>query len=353
MLKLVELLTHTKKSGSSDLHISAMSPVLNRLHGHLTPIDAVGPAPLGKEDAQNLILQSVNEEQRKALIAKRELDFAIELPGVARFRGNIFFQRNGLAAVFRVIPTEIKTFEELNLPESVRKLAQLEKGLVVVTGPTGSGKSTTLAAMIDDINRRDAKHIITIEDPIEFVHPSKKSLVNQREVGANTLSFANALKSALREDPDCILVGEMRDMETISLALTAAETGHLVFGTLHTNSAPKTVTRIIDVFPSTEKAQIRAMLADSLQGVVAQLLIPRKDRPGRVAVQEIMVCTPAVRSLIREDKLHQIPTVIQTGMKYGMQSLEQELRKFLTQGLIEIDEVAKRIPDPDLLAKLL
>jgi twitching motility protein PilT len=185
------------------------------------------------------------------------------------------------------------------------------------------------------------------------VHPSKKSLVNQREVGANTLSFANALKSALREDPDCILVGEMRDMETISLALTAAETGHLVFGTLHTNSAPKTVTRIIDVFPAAEKSQIRAMLADSLQGVVAQLLIPRKDKPGRVAVQEIMVCTPAVRSLIREDKLHQIPTVIQTGMKYGMQSLEQELRKFLTQGLIEIDEVAKRIPDPDLLSKLL
>ncbi|MBI4868543.1 MAG: type IV pilus twitching motility protein PilT [Candidatus Wallbacteria bacterium] len=352
-MKLADLLTYTKTSGSSDLHISSGAIMVTRLNGHLTPVEMAGPDPQSAEAVKGILVQALTPERAKTLETKKELDFALEIPNVARFRGNIFWNRNGLAAVFRVIPTEIKTFEQLGLPEACRKLAALEKGLVVVTGPTGSGKSTTLAAMIDDINRNHKRHIITVEDPIEFVHPSRQSLINQREVGNSTLSFANALKSALREDPDCILVGEMRDMETISLALTAAETGHLVFGTLHTNSAPKTVTRIIDVFPAGEKGQIRAMLADSLQGVVAQLLIPRKDKPGRVAVQEIMVCTPAIRSLIREEKLHQIPTIIQTGLKYGMQSLEQELRKFLAQGMIDIEDVAKRINDQDLLAKLL
>ncbi len=353
MIKLTDLLRHLKDSGGSDLHISAGSPALMRLHGELVRAIEEKPDALTSQEAQALLVQSLNEAQRKELAAEKEIDFAIELPGVARFRGNIFSQKSGYAGVFRVIPTKILTFDELGMPKVIREMAQLEKGMVVCTGPTGSGKSTTLAAIVDDINTNHAKHILTVEDPVEFVHNSKKSLINHREVGKNTKSFARALKSALREDPDCILVGEMRDLETISLALTAAETGHLVFGTLHTSSAAKTITRIIDVFPAAEQGQIRAMIADSLMGVIAQVLIPRCDKPGRVAVQEIMVCTPAVRSLVREGKLHQIPTIIQTGMKYGMQSMEQELRKYLSEGKIDIEEVAKRINDPDLLSKLL
>lgn len=352
-MKLVELLTYTKRSGASDLHLSTGNPPLVRLHGTLRRIKGAPETPLSKDQVKGILLQGLSAAQRSTLEQTRELDFALEVPRVARFRGNCFFQKNGLAAVFRVIPTKILTMQELKLPKSIQEFAALEKGMVLVTGPTGSGKSTTLAALINHINETESRHILTIEDPIEFVHPPKKSLVNQREVGPNTLSFANALKGALREDPDVILVGEMRDQETIGLALTAAETGHLVFGTLHTMSAPKTVSRIVDVFPAGDKPTIQAMLADSLQGVVAQILLPTKDGKGRIAVQEIMVCTPAVRSLVRDDKIFQIPTLLQTGKKYGMQSMEQELRRVLAEGLVDFDEVARRISDPDLLGKLL
>jgi twitching motility protein PilT len=254
---------------------------------------------------------------------------------VARFRVNVFNQRQGAGAVFRIIPTQIRTFQELGLPEVVQTLALRENGLVLVTGPTGSGKSTTLAAMIDLVNRTTKKHIITLEDPIEFVHKSKSCLVNQREIGSHTRSFAAALRAALREDPDVILVGELRDLETISLALTAAETGHLVFGTLHTKSAPKTIDRVIDAFPPAQQQQIRVQLSEALQGVVSQLLLPTKDKKGRVAALEIMVATIAIRNLIREGKTHQMPSTIQTGTQLGMQSLEQSLRNLVMQGRVE------------------
>jgi twitching motility protein PilT len=260
-----------------------------------------------------------------------------------RFRGNVFFQDRGLSAVFRVIPTQIKTCEELGLPPVIKGLADLEKGLILCTGPTGSGKSTTLAALVDHINANRRGHILTIEDPIEFVHKPKSCMVNQREVGPNTHSFAKALRSALREDPDVILVGEMRDLETISLAITAAETGHLVFGTLHTSSAAKTVDRIINVFPAGEQGQIRAMLADSLQAVIAQVLVPKRGGKGRVAAQEILVASTGVRALIREGKNYQIPSAIQTGGKYGMQSLEQSLSKLSLNGSIDPSEAERQL----------
>jgi twitching motility protein PilT len=264
-----------------------------------------------------------------------DFDFAYEIEGLARFRVNVFWQRKGLAAVFRTIPSDILTADDLGLPDAVRRLCMLTKGLVLVTGPTGSGKSTTLAAMVDLINESRAEHILTIEDPIEFTHPNKKCLVNQREVGTNTRSFANALRAALREDPDVILVGEMRDKETIELGITAAETGHLVFGTLHTNSAPKTVDRMIDVFPADQQEQIRAMLAESLKGVISQVLLRKKGGKGRIAAQEIMVGSPAISNLIRENKVFQIPSMIQTGKKDGMQLLDQHILEYLMAGVIE------------------
>ncbi len=267
-----------------------------------------------------------------------DYDFAYEVPDLARFRVNVFWQRKGLAAVMRTIPSKILTLDDLGLPEVVRRFCMMTKGLVLVTGPTGSGKSTTLAAMVDWINEERADHILTIEDPIEFTHPNKKCLVNQREIGTNTKSFANALKAALREDPDVILVGEMRDRETIELGITAAETGHLVLGTLHTSSAPKTVDRIIDVFPADQQERIRAMLAESLKGVIAQVLLKTKDGKGRRAALEIMVGTNAVSNLIRENKIHQIPSIIQTGKKDGMQLLDQHILEFLMSGVISAEE---------------
>jgi len=331
-MDIADLLIQTKERDGSDLHLSAGSRPLMRLHGELTPLEE---EELSKDTVHRMIYEVLNDDQRRLFEENRDLDFAIEVGEVARFRVNVFNQRNGQGAVFRVIPTRIPTFEELGLPEVVRTLATRENGLVLVTGPTGSGKSTTLAAMIDLVNSRSKKHIITLEDPIEFVHKSKSGLVNQRELGSHTKSFASALRAALREDPDVILVGEMRDLETISLALTAAETGHLVFATLHTKSAPKTIDRVIDAFPPTQQQQIRVQLAEALQGVVSQLLLPTKDKKGRVAALEIMVATVAIRNLIREAKTHQIPSSIQTGMQLGMQSLEQALRNLVIQGRVD------------------
>jgi twitching motility protein PilT len=331
-MDVADLLIQTKERGASDLHLSAGSKPMMRLHGELTPID---PQPLTRDDVHKMIYEILNDEQRRSFEEYRDLDFAIELGEVARFRVNVFNQRNGEAAVFRVIPTQIRTCQELGLPDIVKQLALRENGLVLVTGPTGSGKSTTLAGMIDLVNSTHKKHVITLEDPIEFVHKSKLSLINQREIGPHTKSFSSALRAALREDPDVILVGEMRDLETISLALTAAETGHLVFATLHTKSAPKTIDRIVDAFPPAQQQQVRVQLAEALQGVISQLLLPTKDKKSRVAAIEIMVATIAIRNLIREAKTHQMPSAIQTGTALGMQSLEQALKTLVMQSRVD------------------
>lgn len=331
-MDIADLLIQTRERNASDLHISAGSPPMYRLHGELTPIDST---VLSRETVHRMIYEILNDDQRRLFEENRDLDFAIELGDVARFRVNVFNQRNGEGAVFRVIPTQIRSFHELGLPDVVQSLALRENGLVLVTGPTGAGKSTTLAAMIDLINTTQKKHIITLEDPIEFVHKTRGCLVNQREIGSHTKSFAAALRAALREDPDVILVGEMRDLETISLALTAAETGHLVFATLHTKSAPKTIDRIVDAFPPAQQQQIRVQLAESLQGVVSQILLPTRDRKGRILALEIMVATVAIRNLIREGKTHQMPSVIQTSQQLGMVSLEQSLKNLVMQGRVD------------------
>jgi twitching motility protein PilT len=340
-MDVATLLLFTKEVGGSDLHLSAGASPMVRVHGEMrkltTPEGAEVP-PLSGEVVRTMILEVLTDAQKSRIEADKELDFAMVIGPSARFRGNVFFQERGFAAVFRVIPTEIKTCEQLALPAVIKNLADLEKGLVLCTGPTGSGKSTTLAALINHINATRRGHIITIEDPVEFIHQPKLCMVNHREVGRNTKSFSNALRSALREDPDVILVGEMRDLETIALAITAAETGHLVFGTLHTSSAAKTVDRIINVFPANEQGQIRAMFADSLQAVVAQVLLRRKGGKGRVAAHEILIASSGVRAMIRDGKSFQIPSAIQTGAKYGMQSLEQALTKLTIDGVIDSAE---------------
>jgi len=331
MTEMHKLLKQAVERGASDLHISSGSSIMLRVHGVMTQLeDRLTDRAL----VQQLLGQVITLEQAAALEKNRELDFALNLPEISRFRANIYHQRQGLGGAFRVIPEKIPTMADLGLPDVMRELIDLENGLILVTGPTGSGKSTTLAAMIDHINTNNDGHIITIEDPIEFIHHSKKCLVNQREVGTDTLSFASALRGALREDPDYILVGEMRDLETIALALTAAETGHLVFGTLHTSSAPKTVTRIIDAFPMAQQDQIRIMFSDSIQGIIAQKLYPKKDQRGRVAAFEILVATQAMRNLIREQKIYQLESVIQTGRQCGMQSLEQSRRRLVSDGVL-------------------
>jgi twitching motility protein PilT len=319
------------EQGGSDLHLTAGAPPFLRLHGSMTPMNF---KELSSQDIQGLVFEILNEKQKKSFIEKWELDCSHSVPGVGRFRCNVFMQRKGLGAVFRVIPEKIKTPQELNLPSTLMDLIDCDKGLILVTGPTGSGKSTTLASLIHHINMTKDCHILTVEDPIEFVHGNIKSVVNQREVGTHTKSFANALKAALREDPDILLVGELRDLETISLALTAAETGHLVFGTLHTNSAAKTVDRIIDVFPQGQQQQIRTMLAESLRGVIAQTLFSRKDGNGRVAAYEILRCTKAISNLIRENKIHQIASQIQTGSKYGMVLFDKYIEDLVKKGLV-------------------
>jgi twitching motility protein PilT len=335
MAQIDQFLRLLVQQGGSDLHLSCGNPPIIRVHGHLQRIKF---RELTAADMTTLILEVLSAEQRERFESSRDLDFAYEIPGVARFRGNAFVQHRGMGGVFRVIPSRIPSADELKLPQAIREFTRLNKGLVLVTGPTGSGKSTTLAAMIDLINQSRPDHILTIEDPIEFVHQPRVALVNQREVGPHTQSFASALKAALREDPDVILVGEMRDRETISLALTAAETGHLVFGTLHTNSAHKTVDRIIDIFSADQQDQVRAMLSESLRGVVAQQLLRKKGGGGRVAAHEILVGTPAVANLIREAKTYQLPSVIQTGKRDGMIQMDQSILAHLNNGLVDGEE---------------
>ncbi len=342
-MEISELLRFVLESKGSDLHLSAGEPPTVRVHGEMIKIDI---PPLSREDVHATIYDILSDFQKKIFEEMLELDFSFSLGDVARFRVNVFKQQRGESAVFRTIPSRIPTFEELNLPSVFKDIAFMEKGLVLVTGPTGSGKSTTLAAIIDYINARRRKHIITIEDPIEFLHTSKKCLINQRELGPHTKSFAAALRSSLREDPDVILVGEMRDLETISLALTAAETGHLVFATLHTNSAPDTIDRIIDVFPSERQNQVRSMFASSLQAVISQRLFKKKDGRGRLAAFEIMTATPAVRNLIRENKLAQILSIIQTSKGVGMQTMESACQDLLAKHLVNKDDLAFFLNNP-------
>jgi twitching motility protein PilT len=326
------------QNSASDLHLSAGSPPIIRVHGNLKRVKADA---LSSDDIRTMLYSVMTEDQRAEYEKNMELDFAIALGEKARFRVNGFTTRLGASAVFRTIPTEVPTMADLDLPPIIRRFADLEKGIVLVTGPTGSGKSTTLASMVNHINTQESKHIITIEDPVEFFHTSKKSLINHREVGIDTKTFARALKSSLREDPDVILVGEMRDHETIALALTAAETGHLVLATLHSSSAAKTIDRIIDVFPTGDKGMVRAMLANSLQGVIAQTLLRKADGSGRVGAYEILVGTNAVRNLIRENQVPQIYSMMQTGSRYGMKTMENAITELYEAGIIEKDEARK------------
>ncbi len=336
-MDITELLSFAVKQNASDLHLSSGVPPMIRVDGDVRRINV--PA-MEHREVHALIYDIMNDKQRKDYEEFLETDFSFEVPGLARFRVNAFNQNRGAAAVFRTIPTKVLTMEDLGLGKVFQDLALLPRGLVLVTGPTGSGKSTTLAAMVDYVNNVRYDHVLTIEDPIEFVHESKKCLINQREVHRDTYGFSEALRSALREDPDVILVGEMRDLETIRLALTAAETGHLVFGTLHTTSAAKTIDRIVDVFPGDEKSMVRSMLSESLRGVISQALM-KKAGGGRIAAHEIMIATPAIRNLIREDKVAQMYSSIQTGAGYGMVTLDQSLKELLKKGLITKDAALK------------
>jgi twitching motility protein PilT len=339
MAQINQFLKLLVQQKGSDLHLTVGSPPIMRQHGELLRIKF---RELSPADMQGLMYEIMTPAHRAQFEETNDLDFAYEVPEVARFRVNVFRQRKGMGVVMRTIPSKVLSADDLKLPEGVRRFCKLTKGLVLVTGPTGSGKSTTLAAMIDLINETKPDHILTIEDPVEFVHENKRGLVNQREVGNHTNSFATALRAALREDPDVILVGEMRDLETIALGITAAETGHLVFGTLHTSSAAKTVDRIINVFPADEQEQIRAMLGESLRGVIAQQLLRTADGKGRVAALEVMVGTPALGNMIREGKTHQIPSMIQTGRKEGMQMMDQAILDFLMKQVITPDEAYAR-----------
>jgi twitching motility protein PilT len=344
-MDISELLAFVVNNKASDLHLSAGLPPMIRVHGDVRRINL---PPMEHKDVHAMIYDIMNDGQRKTYEETLECDFSFAIPNLARFRVNAFVQHRGAGAVLRTIPSKVLTLEELKAPAIFREIAKQPRGIVLVTGPTGSGKSTTLAAMINDINENEHGHILTVEDPIEFVHESKKCLINQREVGPHTLSFANALRSALREDPDVILVGEMRDLETIRLAMTAAETGHLVFGTLHTSSAAKTVDRIIDVFPAAEKEMVRAMLSESLRAVISQTLLKTKDGTGRVAAHEIMIGTPAIRNLIRENKVAQMYSAIQTGQQYGMQTLDQNLQALVQRGVVAAAEARTRAANKDL-----
>jgi twitching motility protein PilT len=343
-MDITQLLTFAVKEGASDLHLASGEPPMLRIHGDIKRLDH---PPLSREQVHSMAFDVMGDAHRRSFQERLDIDFSFELGDLARFRVNVFMQRKGEGAVFRTIPTQVVTLDQLSMPPILKEVCKRERGLVLVTGPTGSGKSTTLAAMVDYINENWECHILTVEDPIEFVHTPKKSLINQREVGPHTQSFAAALRSALREDPDVILVGEMRDLETISLALTAAETGHLVFGTLHTSSAPKTVDRIIDAFPAGQQNQVRAMFSESLEAIVTQTLCKKKGG-GRLAACEILVGVPAVRNLIREGKIHQIPSTMQTGQKLGMQTLDMSLQDLVARGAITREEAAAKSSNPHL-----
>lgn len=343
-MDITELLAFSVKNKASDLHLSSGLPPMIRVHGDVRRINL---PPMEHKDVHGMVYDIMNDAQRKTYEETLECDFSFEIANLARFRVNAFNQQRGAGAVFRTIPSKVLTLEELNAPKIFKEISEYPRGIVLVTGPTGSGKSTTLAGMIDHINENDYGHILTVEDPIEFVHQSKKCLINQREVGPHTLSFSNALRSALREDPDVILVGEMRDLETIRLALTAAETGHLVFGTLHTSSAAKTIDRVVDVFPAAEKEMVRSMLSESLRAVISQTLLKTKDGSGRVAAHEIMIGTPAIRNLIRENKIAQMYSAIQTGQNFGMQTLDQCLVDLVRRNVVSSAEARVKAANKD------
>jgi twitching motility protein PilT len=345
MPEIDNILMKMVEADASDLFISAGSPPVFKIHGEMVPTNS---NPTSNQLCKKLLFEILDNEQKDQFQKNKDLDFAYEIPDKARFRGNLFMQRKGIAGAFRYIPTRIKTIEELELPDAIKKLARSNRGLILVTGATGSGKSTTLASMIDLRNREFNEHILTLEDPLEFVHENKNSIVHQRQIGEHSNSFASSLRAALREAPDVILVGEMRDLETISLAITAAETGHLVYGTLHTSSAAKTIDRIIDAFPEDQQAQIRTMLADTLRGVIAQILPKKADGKGRVAALEILVVTPAVSNLIREGKTYQIPSAIQTGKKAGMMTLDQHLMDLMKSKVIFAEEAFRNAVNKEM-----
>src|SRR3989440_1037313 len=346
-----DLLEQMVSRNASDLHVTTETPPVIRVRGEIQRLD--GYEPLTSEDTQQLLYRILSSERQKHLEIKRQLDFSHSIPGLARFRVNVYFQKESVAAAFRLIPTELKTLEELGIPASLHQLAEKPRGIVLVTGPTGSGKSTTLAALIDEINRNRSEHILTIEDPIEFLHRHKRCIVNQREIGPDATSFAEALRAALREDPDVILLGEMRDLETISTAITAAETGHLVFATLHTQSAPSTVDRIIDAFPAAQQEQERVQLAVTLQGICTQALLPTQGGTGRVPALEILFPDDAVRNLIRQGKVEQVYSVMQTGTAKGMRTMEQSLADLVIRKVITLEDALSRSSRPEQLFGLL